>query len=225
MILLGAAANAATVAVGGFVGLFAGKLLPERLQKSLISALALVVIGIALPGIDDSQKPLVPILSMVLGVLMGELLDLDKAVNRLGDWLKKRIGGQGKFTEGFVYGTMVFVVGAMSIMGGLNSGLQGDHTLLLSKSVVDGVCALVFASTMGAGVLCAAVPVFLWEGLIAVLASLLSPLLGPEVIAEINSVGSLLILAISLNMLGVTKIRVMNLVPAMVFPVVLCTLI
>ena len=107
MILLGAAANAATVAVGGFVGLFAGKLLPERLQKSLISALALVVIGIALPGIDDSQKPLVPILSMVLGVLMGELLDLDKAVNRLGDWLKKRIGGQGKFTEGFVCGTMV----------------------------------------------------------------------------------------------------------------------
>ena len=209
MILLGAAANAATVAVGGFVGLFAGKLLPERLQKSLISALALVVIGIALPGIDDSQKPLVPILSMVLGVLMGELLDLDKAVNRLGDWLKKRIGGQGKFTEGF----------------GLNSGLQGDHTLLLSKSVLDGVSALVFASTMGAGVLCAAVPVFLWEGLIAVLASLLSPLLGPEVIAEINSVGSLLILAISLNMLGVTKIRVMNLVPAMVFPVVLCTLI
>lgn len=222
MILLGAAVNAATVVVGGLAGLFLGKLLPDRLQKALMSALALVVIGIAIPGICQSQKPLVPILSMVLGTLLGELLDLDRGVNRLGDCLQKRIGKPGKFTEGFVCGTMTFVVGAMSIMGGLNSGLQGDHTVLFSKSVIDGVSALVFASTLGIGVACSAVPVFVWEGLIALLASLLSPLLGADVIAEINSVGSLLIMAIGLNLLGTTKIRVMNMVPAMLLPLLLC---
>lgn len=136
MILLGAAVNGAAIAAGGFVGLFAGRFLPDRLQKTLMCALALVVIGIAVPGIDDSQKPLVPILSMVLGTLLGELLDLDSAVIRLGDWLQRKTGGRGRFTDGFVNGTMVFAVGAMAIMGALNSGLQGDHTILFSKSVI-----------------------------------------------------------------------------------------
>ena len=141
---------------------------------------------------------------------------------RLGDWLQRKTGGKGRFTDGFVNATMVFVVGAMSIMGGLNSGLTGDHTVLFSKSVIDCISALVFASTLGIGVVCAAVPVFLWEGLIAVLASLLSPLLGAEVIAEINAVGSLLLAAIGLNMLDITKIRLMNMVPAIFFPLLLC---
>lgn len=222
MILLGAAVNAATIVAGGLVGLFLGKLLSERMQKTLMNALALVVIGIAVPGIGDSQKPLVPILSLVLGTLLGELLDLDSAVLHLGDWLQRKTGGKGRFTDGFVNGTMVFAVGAMAIMGGLNSGLQGDHTVLFSKSVIDSVSALVFASTMGIGVICAAAPVFLWEGLIAVLASLLSPLLDAATIAEINSVGSLLLMAIALNTLGLTKIRVMNMVPAMLLPLLLC---
>lgn len=222
MILLGAAVNGAAVAAGGLAGLFIGKLLPDRLQKALMSALALVVIGIAIPGIGQSQKPLVPILSMVLGTIIGELLDLDRAVIRLGDWLQRKTGGKGRFTDGFVNATMVFVVGAMSIMGGLNSGLIGDHTVLFSKSVIDCISALVFASTLGIGVVCAAVPVFLWEGLIAVLASLLSPLLGTEVIAEINAVGSLLLAAMGLNMLDIAKIRLMNMVPAIFFPLLLC---
>lgn len=222
MILLGALVNGAAIVVGSFAGLFMGKLLPDRLQKTLMTALALVVIGIAVPGIDDSQKPLVPILSMVLGTLVGELLDPDSAVIRLGDWLQRKTGGKGRFTDGFVNGTMVFAVGAMAIMGGLNSGLQGDHTILFSKSVIDGISSLIFASTLGVGVLFSALPVFLWEGLIAVLASLLAPLLGADVIAEINCVGSLLLIAISLNMLNLTKIRVMNMVPAMLFPILLC---
>lgn len=222
MILLGPLVNGAAVVVGGLVGLFAGKLLPERLQKTLMSALALVVIGIAIPGIGDSQKALVPILSMVLGTIIGELPDLDGAVIRLGDWLQRKTGGRGRFTDGFVNSTMVFAVGAMSIMGGLNSGLLGDHTVLFSKSVIDGVSALLFASTMGVGVVFSSVPVLLWEGLVAVLASTLSPLLSADVIAEINSVGSLLLLTIGLNMLGATKIRVMNMVPAMFLPILLC---
>ena len=216
MILLGAIVNSAAILVCGAVGLFAGKLLSPRIQKAVTSALALLVMSVAIPGIDDSQKPLVPILSMILGVLIGELLDLDKAVNRFGDWLQRKTGGRGRITEGFVTGTMVFVIGAMSIMGSL------DHTILYSKSVLDGVSALIFASTMGVGVLLSAVPLFLWQGGIALLAALLSPYLAADVVAEINAVGSLLIMAISLNMLGVTKIRVLNLVPAMLLPILLC---
>lgn len=222
MILLGAIVNSAAILVCGAVGLFAGKLLSPRIQKAVTSALALLVMSVAIPGIDDSQKPLVPILSMILGVLIGELLDLDKAVNRFGDWLQRKTGGRGRITEGFVTGTMVFVIGAMSIMGSLSSGLSGDHTILYSKSVLDGVSALIFASTMGVGVLLSAVPLFLWQGGIVLLASLLSPYLAADVVAEINTVGSLLIMAISLNMLGVTKIRVLNLVPAMLLPILLC---
>lgn len=222
MILLGAIVNSAAVLVCGAVGLFAGKLLSPRIQKAVTSALALLVMSVAIPGIDDSQKPLVPILSMILGVLIGELLDLDKAVNRFGDWLQRKTGGRGRITEGFVTGTVVFVIGAMSIMGSLSSGLSGDHTILYSKSVLDGASALIFASTMGVGVLLSAVPLFLWQGSIALLAALLSPYLAADVVAEINAVGSLLIMAISLNMLGVTKIRVLNLVPAMLLPILLC---
>ena len=222
MILLGAIVNSAAILVCGAVGLFAGKLLSPRIQKAVTSALALLVMSVAIPGIDDSQKPLVPILSMILGVLIGELLDLDKAVNRFGDWLQRKTGGRGRITEGFVTGTVVFVIGAMSIMGSLSSGLSGDHTILYSKSLLDGVSALIFASTMGVGVLLSAVPLFLWQGDIALLAALLSPYLAADVVAEINAVGSLLIMAISLNMLGVTKIRVLNLVPAMLLPILLC---
>lgn len=222
MILLGAIVNSAAILVCGAVGLFAGKLLSPRIQKAVTSALALLVMSVAIPGIDDSQKPLVPILSMILGVLIGELLDLDKAVNRFGDWLQRKTGGRGRITEGFVTGTIVFVIGAMSIMGSLSSGLSGDHTILYSKSVLDGVSALIFASTMGVGVLLSAVPLFLWQGGIALLAALLSLYLAADVVAEINAVGSLLIMAISLNMLGVTKIRVLNLVPAMLLPILLC---
>ena len=171
MILLGAVVNGAAIAGGGLVGLFAGKFLPDRLQKTQMCAWAQWVI---------------------------------------------RIAGQG------IVGTMGFAVGAMAIMGALNSGLQGDHTILFSKSVIDGISALIFASTLGVGVVCSAVPVFLWEALIALLASLLAPVLGADVIAEINSIGSLLLLAISLNMLGLTKIRLMNMVPAMLFPILLC---
>ncbi len=222
MILLGAIVNSLTVLAGGAVGLFAGKFLTQRLQKAITCALALVVMGVAIPGIGDSQKPLVPIISMVVGVVIGELIDLDKAVNRFGDWLQRKLGGQGRFTEGFVTGTMVFIIGAMSIMGSLSSGLEGDNTILYSKSVIDAVSALIFASTMGVGVLVSAVPLFIWQGGLILLASLLSPYLGADVIAEINTVGSLLILAISLNMLGLTKIRVLNLVPAMLLPILLC---
>ena len=221
MILLGSLVNGAAVVVGGLVGMFAGKLLPERLRGSVMAALSLMTIGIAAPGLLKSANALIPIISMVVGTIIGELLNIDAAVNKLGDALQKKCNGS-PITEGFVTGSLVFAVGALAVMGALESGLQHQHSILISKAVIDGVGALVFASTMGLGVALSGVTVFVVEGSMALLASLVAPYLGEAVVNEITFVGSLLIVGISLNLLGVTKLRILNMVPAILLPILLC---
>ena len=222
MILTGAIVNAAAIAVGAIVGMFGGKLMPERMKTTIISALALITIGIAVPGLTGSKNPLIPILSLIIGTIIGELLDIDTAVNRFGDFLRKKVGGHGAFTEGFVTGSLVYAVGAMAVMGALDSGIKGDHAILIAKSVIDGVSAVVFGSTLGLGVAFSGLTVFAVEGLLALLASVIAPYLGAAVIAEITFTGSLLIFAISLNILGVTKLKVLNMTPGLLLPIVLC---
>ena len=222
MILTGALVNLITVVAGTLVGLVAGKFLNERIRTATMSAVALITIGIAVPGLMNSTKALVPILSLVIGTIIGEALDIDKAVNRLGDKLQEKFKGKGRITEGFVTGTLVFAVGAMTIMGSLDSGLKNDHTVLIAKSVIDGVSSVIFASTMGVGVAFAGLSVFVIEGGIALLASLVAPLMTEVVINEITFVGSLLILGISGNLLGVTKLKLLNMMPAMFLPILFC---
>ena len=152
---------------------------------------------------------------------IGELLDIDSAVNKLGEKLQKRFSGS-RVTEGFVTGLLVFAVGALAVMGPLESGLQHQHGLLFSKSVIDGVASIVFASTMGLGVALSGITVFVVEGSIALLASVVAPYLGEAVVNEITFVGSLLIVGISLNLLGLTKLRILNMVPAILLPILLC---
>ena len=173
MILLGSVVNGGAVVVGGLVGMFVGKLLPERLRTSVMAALSLMTIGIAVPGLLKSNNALIPIISMVVGTLIGELLDIDSAVNKLGEKLQKRFSGS-RVTEGFVTGSLVFAVGALAVMGPLESGLQHQHSLLFSKSVIDGVASIVFASTMGLGVALSGITVFVVEGSIALLASVVA---------------------------------------------------
>lgn len=221
MILLGSVVNGGAVVVGGLVGMFVGKLLPERLRTSVMAALSLMTIGIAVPGLLKSKNALIPIISMVVGTLIGELLDIDSAVNKLGEKLQKRFSGS-RVTEGFVTGSLVFAVGALAVMGPLESGLQHQHSLLFSKSVIDGVASIVFASTMGLGVALSGITVFVVEGSIALLASVVAPYLGEAVVNEITFVGSLLIVGISLNLLGATKLRILNMVPAILLPILLC---
>ena len=226
MIFTGAIINFITVVAGTLVGLVAGKFLNERIRTATMSAVALITIGIAVPGLMNSSKPLVPILSLVVGTVIGEALDIDRAVNRLGDKMQEKFRGKGKITEGFVTGTLVFAVGAMTVMGSLDSGLKHDHTILIAKSVIDGVSSIVFASTMGIGVAFAGVSVLVIEGSIALLASLAATfageLLTTAVINEITFVGSLLILGISGNLLGLTKLKLLNMMPALFLPLIFC---
>lgn len=236
--LIGTTVNALAILAGSAVGLFfahaarrgtGGSGLGERLRTTLMNGVALCVLYIGVSGCLDGQSTLTAIISMVLGALVGETLDLDRRMQVLGDWVQEKtkrlpLGGSSSVSEGFVTASLLFCVGAMAIVGSLQDGLTGDHSTLFAKALLDGVSAVVFASSLGVGVAFSAVAVFLYQGCIAALASLISPLLDSAVIAEMTCVGSLLIIALSLNMLGVTKIKVMNLTPACLMPILICRL-
>ena len=212
MILTGALVNGVAIVAGGLAGTFGGKLMPERMKQTLLTAAALLAIGIGISGLSSSNNQLIPILSLII----------ELAVERMGEWLQKKFSGMGRITEGFVTGTLVFAVGAMAVMGGLDSGLKNDHTILFAKSIIDCVSAVAFASSMGIGVAFAGGSVLLVEGLVTILASLVAPLFTEAVLAELTFTGSLLLIGIGLNVMGLTKLRILNMMPAVLFPILLC---
>ncbi len=225
--LTGTLVNTGTVILGSLIGLLLGKGLPERVSRGLMLALGFCTAYIGITGCLSGQNTLVIILSLVLGTLIGEGCDLDKRLNTFGRWIEKRLGhGEQRLpiAEGFVSASLLFCVGAMTIVGSLNSGLIGDHTMLYAKACLDLISSMVFASTMGLGVTLAAGVVLVLQGGIALLANLVAPLLGDAVIAEMTCVGSVLIIGLSLNLLGVTKLKMMNFVPAVFLPILLCPL-
>ena len=224
--LTGTIVNSLGILGGCVVGLLLGKLIPEHLADAVTKGVALCVFYIGVSGMLADENTLVMIVSMVLGTIAGEGFRLDDRLNALGNAIEKRFaahGIRGRVSEGFVTASLLFCVGAMAIVGSLESGLSGNHATLYAKSILDTVSAAVYASTMGFGVALSAIPVFLYQGAITLCASLLSPVLTDVVIAEMKAVGSLLIVALSFNMLGLTRIKVMNSVPAVFFPILLCT--
>lgn len=224
--LTGTIVNSLGILGGCIVGLLLGKLIPEHLADAVTKGVALCVFYIGVSGMLADENTLVMIVSMVLGTIVGEGFRLDDRLGALGDAIEKRFaahGVRGRVSEGFVTASLLFCVGAMAIVGSLESGLSGNHATLYAKSILDTVSAAVYASTMGFGVALSAIPVFLYQGAITLCASLLSPVLTDVVIAEMKAVGSLLIVALSFNMLGLTRIKVMNSVPAVFFPILLCT--
>ena len=228
------AGSAAGMLLTWLAGRFSGVLpadsvkLGERLQTIIMQGVALCVLYLGISGSLDGQNTLIAILSMVLGAILGELLDLDRRMRSLGDWVQKKTerlalgSGNASVSEGFVTASLLFCVGAMAIVGALQDGLTGDQSTLFAKALLDGISAIVFGASLGIGVAFSAAAVLLYQGIIAVLASFLSPFLGDAVIAEMTCVGSLLIIALGTNMLNVTKIKVMNLVPAIFLPILLC---
>ena len=202
--------------------------LGHRLQEIIMQGVALCVLYIGISGSLKGSNTLVAIVSMVAGAIIGETLDLDRRMKQLGDWVQsktQKLSGSGgaSVSEGFVTASLLFCVGAMAIVGSLENGLTGNYDTLKAKSLLDGISSIVFASSLGIGVAFSAVAVLGYQGLISLSASFISPYLGGEaVIAEMTCVGSLLIAALSLNMLGITKIKVMNLVPACLMPILLC---
>lgn len=224
--LTGTLVNTGTVLLGSLLGLCLGKGLPDRIGKAMMTALGLCTLYIGITGCLSGSNTLVIILSLVIGAAIGELCDLDRLVNRLGTAAEQRLshGGRTSIAEGFVTASLVFCVGAMTFVGSLNSGLTGDHTMLYTKACLDLISSLIFASTLGVGVTLSAAFVLVLQGGIALLARVIAPLLAEAVITEMTAVGSLLIIGLALNLLGITKLKIMNYVPAIFLPLLLCPL-
>lgn len=223
--MIGVLANTLAVIVGGAVGLLIKKGVPERFSDAIMKGLGLCVLYIAIKGALEGTNVLVLIISVAIGAVVGTLCKLDEGIRAIGDKLQQRFkSGDGKstFAEGFVTASLLFCVGAMTVVGSLDAGLTGDNSTLYTKALLDGIMSIVFASTLGVGVLFSAAFVFVFQGAIALSAGLIQPFLTDYSIAEMTCVGSVLMIAVATNMMGITKIKVMNLVPAIFIPIILC---
>ncbi len=200
-----------------------------RLQTLIMQGVSLCVIYIGITGSLKGENTLIAIISMAIGAVIGEILDLDRRMRALGDWVQEKAAriirteeGAPSIADGFVTAALLFCVGAMAIVGALENGLTGNYDTLKAKSVLDGISSIVFASSLGIGVAFSAAAALVYQGAISLAAGLLAPLLSDTVIAEMTCVGSLLIVALGLNILCDAKIKVMNLVPAIFLPILLC---
>ena len=220
--------NTLTVLIGSTIGLLLKKGIPERITDTLMKGLGLCTIYIGWSGTLEGENTLVLILSMAIGIVIGEGLDLDDKLNRFATGIENRFKkGEDKISlaEGFVTASLLFCVGAMTIVGSLQAGLSGDYEMLYTKSVLDLISSMVFASSLGIGVMLAGVFVFIFQGAIVLLAQFVAPFLTDAVIAEMICSGSLVIFALGLNIVGITKLKVLNFLPAIFLPIVLCPLL
>ena len=220
--MLGTIVNMTAIIAGAVVGVFLRKGIPERYKTVIMQGIGLSVALIGFRMALKTNNELIVIISLVIGGLIGEALDIEKLLERLGNSVKKLfLSGDGDFVKGFVTSSLVFCVGAMSIMGALESGLTGDHSILYAKSLLDGVSAIIFASTMGWGVVFSGFSVLLYQGILTLLAGAVKVFMTDAVMAEMTATGGLLIMAISSNLLGIKQFKVGNLLPAIFVAVVL----
>lgn len=219
--MYGSIINSLTIIFGGLIGLMLKKGISERYQETIMDGIALVVITIGIINAVESKNIILVISSLVIGSIIGEKVRIDKKLNNLGGFLESKFKKEGStFTEGFVSATLVFCVGAMAIVGSLEAGLLSDYNTLIVKSMLDGITSMIFATTLGIGVLFSSLPVLIYQGSITLLASSLSSVLTTVVITEVSAVGGILIMAIGLSLLKVKEIRVANMIPAVLIPVI-----
>lgn len=226
--MLGTIVNSSAIIGGCLIGLIVKERLTERISSTIMNGLALCVLYIGISGALKGTDTLQIIICIAIGALVGEIIDVDKKLNDLGNAIEKRMNGKRKnehedkisISEGFVTSSLLFCVGAMAVVGSLESGLQGNNTTLFAKSILDGISAIIFASSLGIGVMLSSVAILIYQGSITLLAGALSTVLTTNVISNMSAVGSLLIVGLAFNMLGVTKIKVANLLPAVFIPII-----
>lgn len=230
MIGLGTLINVAAIVVGGVLGIFGGKWLNARIQETVTRATGVCVIFIGIAGVMEkmlsvkeggltSGGTMMFIVSMTLGGLIGELLNIDALMERFGKWLKQKSGNakDERFLDGFVTATMTVCIGAMAIVGSVRDGIYGDYTILAAKALLDFIIILVMAASLGIGCVFSAIPVAIFQGSFTLLARLIEPLLTEASLAGISLVGSALIFCVGLNLIWKNTVRVANLLPALIF--------
>jgi len=232
---IGSIVNAGAIVTGGLIGLAVGSFISKRVQATLVSGMAVGTLFIGAGstfskmlvsgegGSLESRGALMLVISLAVGAVAGELLDIDGKMERFGEWLKRVSHNErdGSFLDAFVTASLTFCIGAMAILGALEDGLKGDPSLLYLKSVMDGIFTIALTASLGKGVLFSAIPILLFQGSITLASSLLRPIMTPEVLDAISLVGGVLIFCVGWNILWhEKKIRVANLLPALVVAVV-----
>ncbi|MBQ6834061.1 MAG: DUF554 domain-containing protein [Lachnospiraceae bacterium] len=229
MSMTGVIANTLTVIIGSLVGLTFRKGIPEKVTSAVMTGLGLCSIYIGIDGALSGENVLIVIAAMVVGSIIGTLLDIDQAINNLGTWVENRYSnknkGQVSITQGFVTASLLFCVGAMTINGSLNAGISGDNSLLYTKAMLDLFSSSMLAASLGIGVLFASAFVLGFQGLLVLMAGFLAPVLTPAAIAEMTCAGSLIIIALGTNLIGATDIKVANYLPAIAIAPFLCWLV
>lgn len=214
--------NAIGIVLGGLIGLFLKKYIKDSYSETIMNGVGISVVVIGITNTIKSDNILLVVISIVLGTLLGEIIDIETKLNRLGVFVggKLQNGDSNTFSKAFVTTTLIYCVGAMAILGALESGLVGKHTTLYTKAILDGITAIIFASTMGAGVIFSAIPVFIYQGTIVLLASILKDVFTEILIIELSAVGGIMIIAIGLNILGIKKIKIGNMLPALLVQII-----
>lgn len=222
--MTGTIVNAGLVIIGSLVGVCFRNCMSQRFMTILLQGLGLCVLAIGVSSAIVAEDMLCVIISMVLGCIIGESLRIEDRLEGLGDKVRKVLikGEQGnsRFTEGFVTTTLLYCIGSMAIMGAMEAGIMGQHSIYLTKGVLDGITSVTFAAAMGMGVACSAVSVILYQGGLVLLFRLIGPVMSDQLIMAMNAVGGTVICAIAFNMLdvGKEKIKVGNMLPAIFMP-------
>jgi len=219
--VLGTIVNCLTIIAGSFVGILFRNGIPEKYNQTVMQAIGLSVILIGMKNALGCNDLLIIIISLALGSLIGEWIGIENYLERLGNFLETRFSKKSTgFSAGFVTASLMYCVGSMAIVGSLESGLTGNHDTLFAKATLDGIVSIILSSSLGIGVLFAAVPVLLYQGSITLMAGLLKPLLVPAVISQMSATGGLLIMALGLNMIREKKLKVGNMLPAIFIPLI-----
>lgn len=225
MILFGTIVNVVAVLAGSLLGFFFNSRLPERIVKIIFQAIGLFTIYIGMVMAMKTHQILILIFSMVLGAAVGELIDIEKYVNRFSEWLKRKIRSKNEtFSEGMITAFLLFCMGSMTILGAFEEGTQAKSDLLIAKSVMDGFSSLALASALGLGVAFSVIPLIVFQGGLTVLAAWLGNLMPSVVVDEMSAAGGLMLVGLGFSIMEIKKIKVVNMLPALVFAVVLAYL-
>lgn len=228
---LGTAINAAAIVAGGILGLLFGKLFKERIREGIVSAMAVSVIFIGIDGAvekfmesygpSSSEKSVMLVVCLGLGTLIGELIDIDDLIFRFGEWLKKHTKSTGDtgFTDGFLTASVTVCIGAMSVVGAIEDGVHKNISVLLIKALIDFITIMFMTASMGKGCIFSAIPVILFQGSITLISGVISPYLTETALSDLSLVGSALIFCVGLSLLGIKKLKVANMLPAVVLAV------
>jgi uncharacterized membrane protein YqgA involved in biofilm formation len=214
---MGTIINAIAIIVGGALGLLFRKGFPERISQTTLQVLGLFTLVVGLGMAIQGQELIMVLISLALGAGLGEWLDIEGRLDRLGSWLERRLHvTEGSPAKGFIYASLLFCVGSMAIVGSITDGLKGDPSILVTKAMMDGIISIPFAASMGFGVLGSAVPILIYQGSLTLLASKVQSFFTPIMVRELTSVGGVIVIGIGVNILGLQKIRVGNFIPALI---------